>query len=252
MSENLEFFIKQLPEAILFDFDYTLADSSQGVVECINFALTNLGLPEVSEERACRTIGLSLPDTFQILTGQNDVAQSNTFVRLFLQQADEVMADLTALFSTVPPTVTALKKRGLKLSIVSTKFRRRIKTVLAREGLADSFDVIIGGEDVANHKPNPEGLQMALDKLGCAPADSLYVGDSITDAETAARAAIPFVAVLSGVTPKDAFRGYAVYEFLENVGQLPLLLGLLKTRQEQQNKFGSLWLLCNGMDDRKK
>ena len=209
---------------IIFDFDYTLADSSRGVVECINFALDSLDLPTVSAEQACRTIGISLPNTFLELAGQEHSAQSDEFVRLFIERADEVMADMTVLFEAVPQTVRLLKKRGHKLGIVSTKFRYRIETILKREGLSDVFDVVIGGEDVANHKPDPEGLQMALDRLGCSLADSLYVGDSLTDAETAQRAEVPFVAVLSGAAQKDEFEGYRVYEFIENVGKLPDLV----------------------------
>ncbi|HEY9503221.1 MAG TPA: HAD hydrolase-like protein, partial [Pyrinomonadaceae bacterium] len=49
---------------VLFDFDYTLADSSQGAIDCINFALAEMGLAPVSDEAACRTIGLSLNETF--------------------------------------------------------------------------------------------------------------------------------------------------------------------------------------------
>jgi phosphoglycolate phosphatase len=215
---------------IIFDFDYTLADSSHGVVECINYALENLGLPAVSAEEACRTIGLSLPNTFLTLTGQEQRASSDEFVRLFIKRADEVMADMTVLFEAVPQTVRLLKKRGHKLGIVSTKFRYRIETILKREGLSDVFDVVIGGEDVANHKPDPEGLQMALDRLGCSLVDSLYVGDSFTDAETAQRANVPFAAVLSGTTPRDAFNGYSVYKFLESVSELPHLLKVTEER----------------------
>ena len=56
-------------KAILFDFDYTLADSSRGVIDCIGYALGALRLPPVSEEAACRTIGLSLADTLAALAG---------------------------------------------------------------------------------------------------------------------------------------------------------------------------------------
>jgi phosphoglycolate phosphatase len=216
--------MKQPIKAIIFDFDYTLADSSRGVVECINFALDSLGLPPVPAEQACRTIGLSLPDTFLKLAGPEFIAQSDEFAHLFIQRADEVMADMTVLFESTPQAITLLKQRGLKLGVVSTKFRYRIENILKRENLAGSFDIIIGGEDVANHKPHPEGLQTALNRLGYAPAVSLYVGDSVTDAETAKRAGVPFVAVLSGATPKAGFSGYAVHKFLENVGKLPNLI----------------------------
>jgi phosphoglycolate phosphatase len=226
MTQNLQ--------TILFDFDYTLADSSHGVVECINYALENLGLSPVSAEQACRTIGLSLPNTFLTLAGQEHRALSDKFVRLFVRRADQIMADRTFLFESVPQTISVLKKNGFKLGIVSTKYRYRIETILDREGLSELFDIIIGGEDVAEHKPDPTGLQMALDKLGCMPAESLYIGDSLTDAQTAQRAGLQFAAVLSGVTTKDAFNGYPVYKFLGKVSELSDLLGLSHERTTEQ------------------
>jgi phosphoglycolate phosphatase len=111
------------------------------------------------------------------------------------------------------------------LGIVSTKFRYRIETILEREGLLAPFEVIVGGEDVAAHKPDPTGLLAAIERVGGSTSDSLYVGDSVTDAETAKRAAIPFVAVLSGVTPKDAFEYHPVLQFLEDVSGLPDFVG---------------------------
>lgn len=212
-------------QTIVFDFDYTLADSSRGVIECTNFALKSLGLPTVSAQKIRQSIGLSLPDKFVKLVGDEHIDQSNEFTRLFIKRADEVMADMTILFETVPQTVELLKKQGLKLGIVSTKFRYRIETILKRDGLLASFDLIVGGEDVTKHKPDPEGLLMAVDKLASFPSACLYVGDSVTDAETAKRAGIPFVAVLSGATQRERFRRYLVYKFLKNISELPGLVG---------------------------
>lgn len=212
-------------QAVIFDFDYTLADSSPGVVDCVNFALCELGLPAVLAEMVHRTIGLSLTDTFLELAGQQRAAQADEFVRLFVERADEVMADLTVLFEPTPRTIGLLKRQGLALGIVSTKFRYRIEDVLKREGLLVPFGAIVGGEDVAAHKPDPGGLLTAIERLESSLTDSLYVGDSVTDAETAERAGVPFVAVLSGVTPREDFEGYATCGVLGNVSELPGWLG---------------------------
>ena len=58
--------------AIIFDFDYTLADSSKGVVACINYALQSMGVPPRSWNECCATIGLSLAAVYESLTGEND------------------------------------------------------------------------------------------------------------------------------------------------------------------------------------
>jgi phosphoglycolate phosphatase len=116
-------------QAVVFDFDYTLADSSKGAVDCINFALEGMGLSQVSAEAACRTIGSSLKDTFLALGEHHESQRCEEFSKLFVQRADQVMSNLTVLYESVPSTVEALRKRDLRLGIVSTKFRYRIEEI---------------------------------------------------------------------------------------------------------------------------
>jgi phosphoglycolate phosphatase len=211
-------------QSVIFDFDYTLADSSPGVFECINFALREMGLDHVSQDAACRTIGLSLNETFLTLGKHHEAHRCDEFHQLFVQRADEVMVDLTALYETVPATVAALRGRGLKLGIVSTKYRRRINEVLHREAVLDQFGVVIGGDDVEHYKPHPQGLFEAMKKLECSPESVVYVGDSQVDAELAKRAGVPLVVVLSGVTAKEHFDNYTPVGVLENISHLPQFL----------------------------
>ena len=210
--------------AVVFDFDYTLADSSQGAVECINFALAEMGLAQVSEEAACRTIGLSLHETFLTLGEHHEPQRCDEFHQLFVQRAEQVMSRLTVLYESVPAMVETLREGGLRLAIVSTKYRRRISEVLRRESLLHGFEVVIGGEDVEQHKPHPQGLFEAIEKLGCSPASIVYVGDSVVDAELAKRAGVPLIVVLSGVTPKTHFENYQPLAVLEDVSHLANVL----------------------------
>ena len=207
--------------AVIFDFDYTLADSSQGAIECINFALSEMGLAQVPAEAACRTIGLSLHETFLTLGEHHEPHRCDEFYRLFVRRAEEVMSKLTVLYEPVPATVAALREAGLRLGIVSTKYRRRISEVLQREALLHGFEVVIGGEDVEQHKPHPQGLFEAIQRLKCSPTSVVYVGDSVVDAELARRAGVPLIVVLSGVTPRGDFDGYEPMAVLENISELP-------------------------------
>ena len=211
-------------QSVIFDFDYTLADSSPGVFECINFALGEMGLDHISEEAACRTIGLSLAETFLALGKHHEPQRCDEFHRLFVQRAEDVMVNRTVLYESVPAMIEALRERGLKLGIVSTKYRSRIHGVLQRESLMHGFDVVIGGEDVAQHKPHPQGLFEAIERLECSPASVVYVGDSVVDAELAKRAGVPLVVVLSGVTPREHFDDYEPVGMLENISHLPQFL----------------------------
>jgi len=213
-------------ECVIFDFDYTLADSSDGVIDCVNYALSHLGLPVAADDAIRRTIGLSLPHTLVALAGERHAGLGEEFMRLFIKRADVILHDSIVMYDFVASTVDALRSSGIRLGIVSSKYRRRIESVLLRDGLDGRFQVIIGGEDVEDLKPDPTGLLRAVSALDTPKERCLYVGDSVTDAETARRAGVPFVAVLSGVTEREAFAEYAPLAVLESAGELSGMLGI--------------------------
>ncbi|MCP4535680.1 MAG: HAD family hydrolase, partial [Chloroflexi bacterium] len=228
-------------KAILFDFDYTLADSSQGVFDCVNFAFKEMSLPEKSFVEISRTIGLSLSETFFQLTGTGEMSKANVFARKFVERADQVMTENTRLFDGIEPVMKALRRHQIKTGIVSTKFRYRIIDILKRHAYLGYFDVIMGGEDVSIKKPDPTGLYMALAKLGVRVEQSLYLGDSLTDAETAKRAHIDFIAVLSGATTRGEFRPYPVREIIHSVTELPRLLNISQIGKEREFNNLPIW-----------
>ena len=216
-------------QTIIFDFDYTLVDSARGTIDGVNYAFEKMGLPTASDAAVRQTIGLSLPDILPALAGNAYTKYVNEFTRLFYQRADETMVALAEFYAEVPQTVKALQGLGIHLAIVSQKRRCYIQPILEKENLLEAFDVIVGGGDAA-YKPDPEGLLLAVAQTGSIPENCLYVGDSVTDAETARRAGVAFVAVLSGVTPRTAFENYDVYATLEDVSGL---LSLESVRRSQ-------------------
>jgi phosphoglycolate phosphatase len=214
-------------QAAVFDFDLTLADSTAGAVECVSYALRKLGLPPAEPSAIRHTVGLSLSQTFQTLTGTSDGGRTDEFSRCFIERADEVMVELTAMFPEVPEALARLRASGTCTAIVSTKFRYRIERILAREKLAGAFDVIVGGEDVARYKPDPEGLCHALRKLNVPAARAVYVGDHPVDAEAAHRAGVRFIAMVTGTASVHDFAGHEVVRVLSSLADLPIALQVL-------------------------
>jgi phosphoglycolate phosphatase len=216
-----------LIRAVIFDFDLTLADSREGVTECVSYALRELGLPPAEPEAIHRTVGLSLPRTLEVLTGTVRHPLTGEFVRRFAERADQVMAQGTTVFPEVREVIAALRARELRTAVVSTKFRYRIEGILGRDGLLHEFDAIVGGEDVTNHKPDPEGLLLATAELALPTPLVVYVGDHPVDAEAAHRAGIRFIGVLSGPSAREEFTAHPVDQFLESLGELPAALASL-------------------------
>lgn len=211
------------PRALLFDFDYTLADSSDGIVRCTNHALEQLGFPAADPDAIRRTIGLPLETMFRLLTGQPPAAPPE-FRRHFVACADEVMVPSTSFYPGVPEAVRALAAGGVRLGIVTTKYAYRVQAVLRRDGLEEVFGTVIGSDGVAAPKPDPAGLHLALARLGAEREQALFVGDSTTDAEAARRADVAFIGVLTGPTSRAELEAYPQVGVLASAADLPAWL----------------------------
>ncbi len=212
------------PRLVLFDFDYTLADSSSAVVECCNVGLRGIGLPPAEPDAIRRTIGLPIPDTLATLAGEEHRHRSEEFRLHWRLRSEEIMIDQTHVYAETAQAVEQLRSSGIKLGIVSTKWRIRIVEVLKREGLDEEFAVIVGGDEVTEHKPDPEGLRSAMAQMSAAPDATVYVGDTTIDAQAAANAETSFVGVLSGMTPKEDFEPFRKLDVVAHVGEAGRLL----------------------------
>ena len=192
----------------IFDFDYTLADSSKGIVLCFKHVLKEHGYTNVSDEEIKRTIGMTLENSFTALIGETDKEKLSNYVKIYVNKADTCMTDNTLLFPETAEVLKSLKVSGNKIGIVSTKFRYRIKEVLEREFDDDLIYVVVVGEDVITHKPSPEGLLFAIKQLNSDKNNCLYIGDSTIDAAAAKAAGVDFYGVLNGATTREELEKY--------------------------------------------
>uniref|UniRef100_UPI0040563352 HAD family hydrolase n=1 Tax=Acetatifactor sp. TaxID=1872090 RepID=UPI0040563352 len=169
-------------KAVIFDFDYTLGDSTNGIAQSINYALEQLGYTHKNIEDIKKTIGLSLKETFVTLTENENLVEAEQFAKLFKEKADEVMVENTELYVGVMELLQQLRAKGYKTAIVTTKFHYRIEQILNKYDACELIDLIVGAEDVKVEKPSPEGLLWALEHLTMKKEEVLYVGDSFVDA----------------------------------------------------------------------
>ena len=212
------------PTTVIFDFDLTLADSRPGFIASHAYAAEKMDVAPPTPEAIARAIGIPIHKVVPVMFPEMPDAWVAEYVRHYRDRAEEVMADLTEVLPGARETLEYLDNAGLRLALVSQKLRSLIETVLEREGMR--FDVVLGGEDVPDFKPDPGGLVLAMSRLGVEPDDAIYVGDTTIDAEAAANAGLRFVGVLSGVTTREGFAPYESLALLDSVGDLPAYLGL--------------------------
>jgi pyrophosphatase PpaX len=94
--------------------------------------------------------------------------------------------------------LATLKERGHRLGIVTAKRRLTVDLAFARLPIEHLFETVVGGDETEHHKPHPAPLLLALDRLGAAPEDAVYVGDSPFDMEAAKAAGLFAIGVSWG------------------------------------------------------
>ncbi len=214
--------------AVLFDFDFTLGDSAEGIVHCTRAAFGDLGLVPPDAAAIRRTIGVTLQQSFHTLTGDDSPVRAEEYRCRYVAHADVLMSEMTTVYEPAGAVLASMRSRGVATAVVSTKYRYRIESILDRFGLGGAVDFIVGGEDVTHHKPDPEGLQRAIAHLGIDPAHALYVGDHPVDGHAAARAGVRFVRVRTGEHFDDEpWTGIQPLATLDHVGGVPAVLDRL-------------------------
>jgi phosphoglycolate phosphatase len=206
--------------AVIFDFDYTLVDSSSASIECVSYALKQMKLPMPSTESIKKTIGLSIEDTLKALCQIDDPEAASEFRRLFVVRADEVMLERIVFLNGAKQVLMDLHRRHLGVGIVSNRYRYRIEAFISREHVKWAIDVVVGCEDEPKLKPDPAALLMAVHKLGRTHQQTVYVADNLIDAETAQRIHVPFIAVLTGASHKEDFVKYSPCCIINNLQEL--------------------------------
>ncbi len=214
-------------KGLVFDFDYTLGDSTNGIVLCVNYALNKLGYAAAGREEICRTIGLHLEEIYSILVRQQGKVEmpgeEKEFSRLFIEKADQVMTENTSFYPGALELLKEWKGQGYKLGIVTTKYRYRIEEILQKYQSSSLMDTIIGADNVTHPKPDPQGL-LRISELWKLPQEQLlYIGDSLVDAKTAQAAGVDFAGVSTGTTTKEELREYphvGVFAGVEGIKEL--------------------------------
>ena len=186
-------------ELVIFDFDGTLGDTHRTIIATVQQTLQELGHPIASEEAITATIGLPLRDCYHhYLPNLDDAgldACEATHHRLFDINRK---TNPPVPFPHVLETLQWLCLQGIKITIASSRTSFSLRDLLADMGIADLFDYVLGSEDVARAKPDPEPVLQTLRAMDILAEHSLVVGDMGVDILMGARAGCKTVGVTYG------------------------------------------------------
>ena len=203
-----------------FDFDYTLVNSEKGIVGCFIKTMEEFNLPPKPWDDIKLTIGMPMMEAITQVTGLTEPGEKQSFLMAYKKNANELMTPNTHFFPDTIPTLERLRAAGCHVAIISTKTRHRIEDKFVQDGYAHLIDFIIGSEDTTASKPDPQGINMALQRTGAKPEDVIYVGDSLFDAGAAQNAGLDFGAVLTGNTLREEFASYPSVQIINHLSEL--------------------------------
>ena len=186
---------------VLFDLDGTLIDSGPIILASMQHSVRTVLGREIPPEELGLTIG-----------GQGIVAQmqaidadrADELVDAYKEHNDGLHETLQA-FDELLELLPRLKAEGRRLGIVTAKRHRTVGLALERfPALRDEFDIVVAHEDTDRHKPDPDPVLLAIERLDGTPAEAVYVGDSPFDIRAAKAAGTYAVAVgWGGIHPDD-------------------------------------------------
>lgn len=203
--------MKNAFQGVIFDFDCTLADSKQGMYQCIKTVLEKMNQPLPSYDDAIKTIGLPPEEKFTFLTKINNEAERSKFKSLYLELINppsSYLLSYTMLFSGVIELLALIKNSDCKIAIFSTKTRLALEEELIHLKIMPYIDFIQAGDDVLYPKPNPEGILNVLSEWKMPKNDILYIGDHVLDAKAAMAAGVHFMGVTTGTCSEAALSEY--------------------------------------------
>lgn len=181
-------------KAILFDLDGTLLDTREFIYRAFEHTFERHNLPVIARDSLAKLMGGSLESIYEGIAPFLDCHVLCDTHRSF----QEANLHLSVLFPYVEITLDTLRKRGIKLAVVTTRSKRTSIRTLETAGIDAYFDVVVSGEDVTRLKPDPEPLLYALGKLGIPANQSAMVGDTEADVLAGKSAGAYTVAVTYG------------------------------------------------------
>ena len=188
----------------LFDFDGTLADTSQGIIRTVQGTLSRMGLPAANPAAIVKTIGLPLPDCFRLATATPE-ARIQEATDIYREIFPALALEHISLFPQVLETLSLLHRCGIRMAIVSSRHHMSLDPLVKQLGIIRHIPLgqVFGEDEALRPKPAPDLALKVLDKMHLDAADTLVVGDTIYDLIKPAHTYNPDIDVLEGEVPYD-------------------------------------------------
>lgn len=214
---------------VCFDLDGTLVDSMSDIRVALEVALLQAGPGDIADEsRALGSAGLGLPleDFFAIARPRGEVATRQRFIDAYRTHYHAHLLDRTQPFPGVRETLAkmdALRARGLRTAVATTKKTDTARRVISGLGLAQHFDAVLGTDGIP-HKPAPDLLFLCARTVEREAKDGLMVGDTERDVLAGKAAGMHSCGVTWGVQGREGLAPHAPHHLVDTFPEIYALI----------------------------
>jgi pyrophosphatase PpaX len=203
---------------VLFDLDGTLIDSGAMILSSFRHATqTVLGREIPDDLLVASSGGATIQDQMRALAGEDLVEE---LVRVYREHNEPLHDELQA-FDGVEALLERLSGEGRKLGVVTSKRRKTVDLAFRVLPIERYFDVVVASDEVERHKPDPEPVLLALERLGSRPEETAFVGDSPFDVGAGKAAGCFTIGVSWGrIHPEERLRESGADLIVHSPGEL--------------------------------
>ena len=190
-------------KAFIFDVGGTLVKTDSAILEALHQALAGEGILFRNEKEVVNVFGQGqLKNVHTAVVGSYDGTNVDEKIKVCFTSFQRIfpsyVMDQFVIINHVREGLEQLQQRGMRLVVLTGFDTRETAFFLERMRLQQYFDIVLSAEDIVLHRPDPQGLVVALQRLGLMRDEVLYVGDAMVDIQFARNAGIKVVCVKTG------------------------------------------------------
>ncbi|WP_288388430.1 HAD-IIIA family hydrolase [uncultured Alteromonas sp.] len=208
---------------VIFDWDGTLMDSADKIINCMQIAAKHCDMPVPSADAVSHIIGISLKPAIKQLFGIDDDALAERLVLAYKEAFVSHDATPCPLFNGVEDLLSALKAKGATLAVATGKARRGLDRAWSQTETGHFFSASRCADD-AQSKPSPDMLLQILDELNISANDAVMIGDTTYDMQMAKSIGMRRIGVSYGVHAQVHLEALAPETIVHSIGELQQFL----------------------------
>jgi len=171
-------------QAVIFDYDGTLADTVPLVIRCFQAVFEEFQGQRLSDDEVSRMFGPTEDHILQKTMGD----QARQAIARYYEHYQGWHREIVKPHPDVDALLAELARREIPVALVTNKSARSLEISLREFGWDDQFRVVVHGDGMRRPKPDPEGIERAAKELGVSPERAIYLGDNPSDIEAGQRA----------------------------------------------------------------